>query len=217
MRVGLFGGSFDPPHAGHVHAAETARRQFGLDRVWWLVSPQNPLKTRAPAPVSERLEAVRAILPGPRHVATDLEARIGARTTYETVAALQARHPHVRFVWIAGADALAGLHRWSRWRALAAAAPFIIVARAENDAASLARARLAKPVQTFPGALQCGPPFADPARLEHPPAFFWIGARLDRSSSTRLRLADKSRNDRGPDEPGPSNPSERANGEHQTR
>ena len=115
MRVGLLGGSFDPPHAGHVHITRWALKAFRLDRVWWLVSPGNPLKTDAPADLARRVAAARAILRHPRAVVTDLEARLGTRYTAETVARLRRRYPGVRFVWLMGADNLAGFHRWERW------------------------------------------------------------------------------------------------------
>ena len=91
MRVGLLGGSFDPPHAGHVHVTKWALKAFGLDRVWWLVSPGNPLKPDAPADLDRRLAAARAIMRHPRVAVTDLEARMGTRYTAETLAGAAAR------------------------------------------------------------------------------------------------------------------------------
>ena len=114
--VGLFGGSFDPPHAGHVHATLEAMKAFGLDRVWWLISPGNPLKERGPAPLMRRMEAARAILRHPRVAVTDIEARIGTRATADTLAALRRLYPGVRFVWLMGADNLAQFHLWKDWR-----------------------------------------------------------------------------------------------------
>ncbi len=120
MRVGLFGGSFDPPHAGHVHVTKWAMKAFGLDRVWWLVSPGNPLKPDAPAELDRRLAAARAIMRRPRVDVTDVEARMGTRYTAATLAGLRARYPGVRFVWLMGADNLAGFHRWDRWEEIMA-------------------------------------------------------------------------------------------------
>lgn len=111
MCIGLLGGSFDPPHAGHVHITREALKRFGLDAVWWLVSPGNPLKTRGPAPLDRRMAAARAIMRHPRVEVTDIEARLGTRYTAETLAALFARYPGVRFVWLMGADNLASFHR----------------------------------------------------------------------------------------------------------
>lgn len=129
QRVGLLGGSFDPPHAGHVHVTKWALRAFGLDRVWWLVSPGNPLKPDAPAELARRLAAARAIMRHPRVVVSDIEARIGTRFTAETLAVLKRRCPGVRFVWLMGADNLHGLHRWDRWRRIMEVMPVGVLAR----------------------------------------------------------------------------------------
>ena len=98
-----------------MHITRWALKAFGLDRVWWLVSPGNPLKPDAPADLARRLAAARAIMAHPRVEVTDLEARLGTRYTAATLEALQARWPGVRFVWLMGADNLAGFHRWERW------------------------------------------------------------------------------------------------------
>jgi len=113
--IGLLGGSFDPPHAGHVHITKAALRRFQLDRVWWLVSPGNPLKDHGPAPMAERMQAAKALMQHPRVTVTDIEARLRTRYTAQTIRALRARHPGVRFVWLMGADNLAQFHRWQHW------------------------------------------------------------------------------------------------------
>jgi len=115
MRIGLLGGSFDPPHAGHAHISEEALNRFGLDRVWWLVSPRNPLKAKKPAPLEKRLKESRKLLTHPRIEATDIEARIGTRYTANTLEALMSLYPQVTFVWLMGADNLASFHTWDRW------------------------------------------------------------------------------------------------------
>ncbi len=129
QRIGLLGGSFDPPHAGHVHITKWALKAFGLDRVWWLVSPGNPLKSDAPADLARRLKAAQAIMRHPRVVVTDLEARLGTRYTAATLAALRERCPGVRFVWLMGADNLVSFHRWDRWDEIMAAVPVGVLAR----------------------------------------------------------------------------------------
>ena len=129
MRVGLLGGSFDPAHAGHVHVSRWALRAFGLDRVWWLVSPGNPLKADAPADMARRMAAARAIMRHPRVEVTDIEARLGTRLTVETLAALRGRRPGVRFVWLMGADNLRGFHHWERWEEIMASIPVGVLAR----------------------------------------------------------------------------------------
>jgi nicotinate-nucleotide adenylyltransferase len=130
MRIGLFGGTFDPPHAAHRAACLLAMKRIGLDRVWWLVTPGNPLKdTSGLAPLAERVAAARALAQDPRIDVSDLEAKLGTRYTYQTVAYLVRRCPRVRFVWIMGADNLRSFHRWQRWRDIAALVPIAVIDR----------------------------------------------------------------------------------------
>jgi nicotinate-nucleotide adenylyltransferase len=130
MRIGLFGGTFDPPHEAHVGASLLALKRLKLDRVWWLVTPGNPLKnTSGLAPIQERIEAARALTHHPRIDITGLEAFIKTRYTYDTIAWLIARCPGVRFVWIMGADNLRSFHRWQRWRGITNLVPFVVIDR----------------------------------------------------------------------------------------
>ncbi len=120
MRIGLFGGTFDPPHAAHRAACLLAMRRLGLDRVWWLVTPGNPLKdTHGLTPLAERIAAARALAHHPRIDVTDLEADLGTNYTFQTIHYLVQRCPGVQFVWIMGADNLRHFHRWQRWRDIA--------------------------------------------------------------------------------------------------
>jgi nicotinate-nucleotide adenylyltransferase len=135
MRIGLYGGSFNPPHAGHRHVGLMALRRLALDRLWWLVTPGNPLKDRAGLPpTTARIAAAQACAHDPRIVATGLEEQIGSYYTLETVRFLERRCPGVRFVWIMGADSLAS---FQRWRAAIALAPY---RWDETDAALIAAA-----------------------------------------------------------------------------
>lgn len=143
--VGLLGGSFDPPHAGHVHITGQALKRFGLDRVWWLVSPGNPLKPDGPAPLARRMAAARAIVRHPRVTVTDIEARLGTRYTAGTLNALIPRYPAVRFVWLMGADNLAQFHRWQRWDRIMQRVPVGVIARPGPGAA----ARLSPAARAF--------------------------------------------------------------------
>ncbi len=127
--VGLFGGSFDPPHQGHVHVTLEAMKAFGLDRVWWLVSPGNPLKQRGPAPLVRRMAAARDVMQHPHVEVTDIEALTGTRTTADTLAVLQRLYPEVRFVWLMGADNLAQFHQWKDWRRIMDSVPVGVIAR----------------------------------------------------------------------------------------
>jgi nicotinate-nucleotide adenylyltransferase len=130
MRVGLLGGSFNPPHEGHALITRLALRRLALDRVWWLVTPGNPLKSATGlAAMKARIEAARRLDIGPRVVISDLEAQIGAHFTYDTLVWLKRRAPGVRFVWIMGADNLRQFHLWRRWRAIADLVPIVVVDR----------------------------------------------------------------------------------------
>ncbi|MBK8439365.1 MAG: nicotinate-nucleotide adenylyltransferase [Rhodobacter sp.] len=147
MVIGLLGGSFDPAHAGHVHITREALKRMGIDRVWWLVSPGNPLKKRQPAPMAARLAHARALVKDPRVVVSDIEARLGTVYTADTIAALRRHYPGVAFVWLMGADNLVQFHKWGRWRAIMASVPVGVLAR---PGAGL-KARLSVAAQVFRG------------------------------------------------------------------
>ena len=151
MRIGLYGGSFNPAHAGHRHVSLMAIKRLGLDRVWWIVTPGNPLKDPGElAATSLRVAEARRLAAHPRIDVTTFEADIGARYTVDTLAYLKRRYPGVRFVWIMGADSLANFHRWRGWPLIASLVPCAIIDRpgwtlratASPAAAALARYRL---------------------------------------------------------------------------
>jgi nicotinate-nucleotide adenylyltransferase len=130
MRIGLLGGSFNPPHGGHALATRLALKRLALDRVWWLVTPGNPLKSQAGlAAVEARVMAARRLAAGPRVAVTDIETEIGSRYTYDTLAWLTRRAPQIRFVWIMGADNLRQFHLWRHWRRIAELVPIAVVDR----------------------------------------------------------------------------------------
>jgi nicotinate-nucleotide adenylyltransferase len=131
MRIGLFGGSFNPPHAGHRLVAETALRRLQLHQVWWLVTPGNPLKdVSALPPLNERMAACSTLMGhNPRHIITGLEEGIGTRYTAQTLAFLHHRCPNVYFVWVMGADNLTHFHRWNHWQDIADTMPLAVVDR----------------------------------------------------------------------------------------
>lgn len=130
MQVGLFGGSFNPPHAGHALVAEIALRRLALDQLWWMVTPGNPLKSvRELAPLTERLRLSEEITKNPRIKVTAFEAAHHIRFTADTLALVRARNPGVDFVWIMGADSLRDFHRWQRWRQIMLTFPIAVIDR----------------------------------------------------------------------------------------
>ena len=130
MKVGLYGGSFNPAHDGHAHVAETARRKLGLDRVIWLVSPQNPLKSRhETADLAERIAGAKALAHGYAMVVAAVETQLGSNYTIDTIRGLKARFPGVKFVWIMGADSLASFHRWRGWTQIMHEVPVAVISR----------------------------------------------------------------------------------------
>jgi nicotinate-nucleotide adenylyltransferase len=130
QRIGLFGGTFDPPHEAHLAACLLAMKRLALDRVWWLVTPGNPLKdTMGLAPLDERVEAARELARHPRIDITGIEAEIGVRYSYDTILYLVSHCPGVRFVWIMGADNLRTFHRWQKWRAITKLVPIAVIDR----------------------------------------------------------------------------------------
>jgi nicotinate-nucleotide adenylyltransferase len=185
MRIGLFGGTFDPPHGAHRAACLIAMKRLDLARVWWLVTPGNPLKdSRGLAPLDERLAAARALAQHPRIVVTGIEAAIGAHYTYDTLRYLLARCPGVRFVWIMGADNLRTFHRWQKWRDIAAMVPIAVIDRLGPSlyaTAGLAGQALAR--YRLPDAQ---------ARVladRRPPAWAYLHGLKSPLSSTALRAA----------------------------
>ncbi|MEM9973510.1 MAG: nicotinate-nucleotide adenylyltransferase [Pseudomonadota bacterium] len=182
MTVGLLGGSFDPPHRGHAHLTREALKRFGLDRVWWLVTPGNPLKAHGPAPLAQRLAAARAMMDHPRVVITDLERALGTRYTAETLERLQRAYPGVRFVWLMGADNLADFHRWDRWQSIMAHVPVGVIARPVQRIA----ARTSPAAARFERYRLRG---REAARLAGatPPRWCFVNVPLDASSSTEIR------------------------------
>ena len=182
MKVGLFGGSFNPAHEGHRHVAETARMRLGLDCVIWLVSPQNPLKSKADtAPLHQRIAEVRAFA-GPKDIVSDFETHIHATYTLDTLRALKARYPGVNFVWIMGGDSLASFHRWRGWVQIMHMVPVAVVSRP----GALLNARLSPAAKRFAR-------FRRPERAglilpcAEAPAWSYLKGPLHSHSSTAIR------------------------------
>ncbi len=137
VRIGLLGGSFNPAHRGHRHISLRAMRALGLDEVWWLVSPGNPLKKGAKdmAPFEARLASAKRIASGRIRV-SDFERQAGTRFTVDTVRRLKARHKDKRFIWLLGSDTLPNFHKWRDWRGLARELPIAVIRRPGYDSAA---------------------------------------------------------------------------------
>lgn len=183
MSIGLYGGSFNPPHEAHRMVALTALKRLRLDRLWILVTPGNPLKRNGGlSPLGERIAAVEGLMAHPRIVVTGLEADIGTSRTCQVLAYLGPRCPGVSFVWVMGADNLAQLHHWGRWRGIVERAPVAVVDRPGATFAPLsARAALtyrAARIDERDAAALAGSP---------PPAWCFLHGPRSSLSSTKLR------------------------------
>ena len=187
QRVGLFGGSFNPPHSGHAHVARTAMAHLDLDRVLWLVSPQNPLKPAGQtADLSERMTQTRDVAKtasqGLSMIVSDVESRIGASFTIDTLRALKARHPGVQFVWIMGADNLAQFHRWRGWLQIMQLMPVAVIARP----GSLLRSRFAPAAKRFASS-RIDDAASRGLASRTAPAWVYLNAPLNHVSSSAIR------------------------------
>lgn len=182
MVIGLLGGSFDPPHAGHVHISREALRRFALDQVWWVVSPGNPLKSRGPAPLSRRMAACRALLEHPRIRVTDFEAQAGTRYTAETLRLLQRARAGVRFVWLMGADNLAQLDQWQDWHEIMHRVPVGVLARPGQRIS----ARMSKAARLYRHARLPGRQGRILGQAA-PPAWCFVNVPMTAMSSTAIR------------------------------
>jgi nicotinate-nucleotide adenylyltransferase len=188
LRIGLLGGSFNPPHDGHVHVSDAALKKLRLDYVWWLVSPQNPLKpSRGMASFAKRLDAAKRLaIRHPRMIATGIEQELGTRFTIDSLRALKRRFPELSFVWLMGSDNLVQIPRWRRWQQIFAEVPVAVVARP----GSALPARQSKAANRFKSAaLPADAQFAD----AKPPAWTVIEVKRNPTSGTRLRAASASR------------------------
>jgi nicotinate-nucleotide adenylyltransferase len=182
LRVGLLGGSFNPAHEGHLHVSEIALKRLGLDYLWWLVSPQNPLKpVEGMAALGDRVAgALQMARRNPRIRVTAIEACLGTRFTVDTVARLKRRFPQLSFVWLMGSDNLVTFHRWHKWEELARSIPVAVIVRPGTALAP----RKAKAAQRFAAAR-----LRDERLIggTTPPALAIVEARRDSASATAIR------------------------------
>lgn len=181
-KVALFGGSFDPPHSGHILVAKAALRALNVDYVWWLVSPQNPLKSHKPKAIAKRLSAVQQLADDRRFIVSDEEARLGTFYAIDTVRALKAAYPHVHFIWLIGADNLNQLHRWKNWQSLMREIPLAVYPRP----GAAHKAALSPAARAFDNARVSGAAAANLPLYQAPAWVMLEGARSPLASS-RLR------------------------------
>lgn len=185
LAVGLFGGSFNPPHEGHALVADIALRRLGLDQLWWMVTPGNPLKDhRQLAPLAERIALSEKIAPNPRIKVTAFEKRLGGNYTARTLETVKARNSGVHFVWIMGADNLKNFHRWQNWQTIARTFPIAVIDRPGSTLSYLS----AKMAKTFDYARIDEDDAMTLARRKAPAWTFIHGPRSP-LSSTALRNA----------------------------
>jgi len=192
LRIGLLGGSFNPSHAAHRLISLMALKRLGLDQVWWLVTPGNPLKDNARLPDGvSRMEQAVSMADHPRIRVTLLEDAIGTRFTYDTLSWLHMRHPGVHFVWLMGADNLVGFHRWARWRDILNLMPIAVFDRPGSTlSATHAHAALAF------GSFRWPEHRAKQLVLSKRPAWIFFHGRRSELSSTELRKRHKNPHDK---------------------
>lgn len=184
-RIGILGGSFNPAHEGHLHISRLALKRLALDQLWWMVSPQNPLKPAAGmAPFAERLASARSLARHPRILVTDIEARLNTRYTADTLCTLRATFPRARFVWIMGADNLRQIPKWERWTDIFRAVPVAVFDRATYSFGALAgkAAHRFRRFRVRPGAAAG---LAD----RRAPAWVYLHTPLHPASATEIRKA----------------------------
>lgn len=187
MVVGLLGGSFNPPHEGHLHISELAQKRARLDQVWWIVSPGNPLKDHSElASLGKRLELSHELARQPGIKITAFEARFNVRYTEHSLSILKQRRPGLKFVWLMGADNLASFHKWQNWRRIAALMPFIVIDRPGSTLSYL----------SAPAAIALSRYRVDEddiSRLAYmkPPAWTFLHGPRSLLSSTQIRQGNK--------------------------
>ncbi|MGU3492525.1 nicotinate-nucleotide adenylyltransferase [Xanthobacteraceae bacterium A53D] len=195
MRIGLFGGSFNPAHSAHRAASLLALKRLQLDRIWWLVTPGNPLKDNWDLPsIEERVAFARHVAHHPLIDVTGVEATLGTRYSYETISTLVRRLPRVRFVWIMGADNLAHFARWQRWQGLASLVPIAVVDRM-GDSLCATASPAAHALAPYRVPEQHASALAD----MRPPAWTFLHGLKSPISSTEIRASRRTLDEAVPD------------------
>lgn len=182
-RIGLLGGTFNPAHEGHLHLSREALKRLALDQVWWLVSPGNPLKNTDALPsVKDRVKGAERIAAHPRILVTGIEERLGTRYTVDTLAALQKAAPDVRFVWLMGADNMAGFDGWKSWQDIMHSLPVAVFDRPGYSIKALKGVAARKFAQARLPTSQAGS-FAS----AEPPAWVFVPCARNSASATAIR------------------------------
>ncbi len=180
--IGLFGGSFDPAHDGHLAVSEQAIKRLALGQLWWLFSPQNPLKAHSPAPLADRLARARGLVRHPRIRLSPVEACLATQYTIDTLRALQQRARGTRFVLVMGADSFAGLHRWHQWRRLLCRVPVAVFERPGWHLAAMA-----SPAARFLAARRLPAHAASRLARHNAPVWCYLGFPGTTASSSAIR------------------------------
>ena len=184
QRIGLLGGSFDPPHAGHLHITKQALKRLHLDRVWWMVTPGNPLKKRGPVEIGRRVQACLDLVDDPRILVTDFEIWLGTRYTAATLQALLPRYKGVRFVWLMGSDSLASFHRWKDWNWIMETVPIGVMARPGQQLTALGSQAARRYVQYRVSASN-----AEVLPIRKAPSWCMLSGPMVDLSSTQIRTS----------------------------
>lgn len=192
-RIGVLGGSFNPAHEGHRHISLMALERLKLDEVWWMISPQNPLKNAGEtAPLDKRMQRARAVADHPRVRVTDIETQLGTRYTADTIEALKQRFPGMHFVWLMGADNLCQIPRWRNWRRIFKAVPIAVFTRPSYSARALA-GRAAKRF----AAHRLPEERAASLAKARPPAWIFLHGRPHGQSASQIRAESTEWSGRG--------------------
>ncbi|MCF6326051.1 MAG: nicotinate-nucleotide adenylyltransferase [Devosiaceae bacterium] len=183
MTIGLFGGSFNPPHPGHQLVSRQVLKRLDLDAIWWLVTPGNPLKDHGElAPLTNRVQAATTLITHPRVSATGFEAARGFTYTFDTLKFLKNTLSDRNFVWIMGADSFAGFHKWERWREIAHLLPLVIYNRPGDGFKALS-----SPAATYLKKYRLSQTSAKTLPLCKPPAWVYLSGLTSEMSSSKIR------------------------------
>ncbi len=183
LTIGLLGGSFDPPHEGHIHITKKAIKIFNLSKMWWLVSPRNPIKDKTPSDINNRLLASKQMMEHPSVIITDIEKKLKTKFTFQTLIKMKKLYPGTRFIWIMGADNLKNFHHWENWEWIMKNIPIGVMARPrEQIKAGLSPAATRFRKYRLPKEKSLLLPFLSP------PVWTLVTGPMKNISSTKLRV-----------------------------